>query len=100
MHAKGWSRKQAIDFMRENTALAENNIVNEVDRYIVWPGQALAYKTGELEIRRLREDARRRLGARFDVKAFHDAVLGSGAIALEPLRAVVEDYVDRTARTN
>ncbi|HEX2032577.1 MAG TPA: DUF885 domain-containing protein [Chloroflexota bacterium] len=90
MHAKGWSRRQAIDFMLAHTVLAEHNIVNEVDRYIVWPGQALAYKIGQLEIQRLRADAERRLGTRFDVKRFHDAVLGNGALALQPLRQAVE----------
>jgi uncharacterized protein (DUF885 family) len=98
MHAKGWTRRQAIDFMLAHTALAENNVVNEVDRYITWPGQALAYKTGQLELLRLRADAQRRLGARFDVKAFHDAVLGNGAVALGPLREAVEAHVARAAR--
>jgi uncharacterized protein (DUF885 family) len=93
MHAKGWSRQQAIDFMVGNTALAENNIVNEVDRYIAWPGQALAYKTGQLEILRLRREAESRLGERFDIKAFHDAVLGNGAVPLPSLRRSVEAYV-------
>ena len=68
MHALGWSRQQAIDYMVENTVLAENNIVNEVDRYLTWPGQALAYKVGQLEILALREEARKRLGERFDIK--------------------------------
>ncbi|HEX2184525.1 MAG TPA: DUF885 domain-containing protein, partial [Chloroflexota bacterium] len=90
MHAMGWSRRQAIDFMLAHTVLAENNIVNEVDRYIVWPGQALAYKIGQLELQRLRADAERRLGSRFDIKRFHDAVLGNGALALQPLRQAVE----------
>jgi len=90
MHALGWSRDQAIGYMLEHTALAENNIVNEVDRYITWPGQALAYKLGQLEIHRLREEARERLGPRFDVRAFHDAVLSNGALPLTSLRGVVE----------
>ena len=93
MHAKGWSRREAIDYMLAHTALAENNIVNEVDRYIAWPGQALAYKIGQLEIQRLREEAERRLGGRFDIKGFHDAVLENGALALEPLRRVVEEWM-------
>ena len=90
MHAMGWSRQQAIDFMTAHTALAANNIANEVDRYIVWPGQALAYKVGQLEILRLRDEARQRLGADFDIRAFHDAVLGQGAVGLAALRNVVE----------
>ncbi|MGI0149870.1 MAG: DUF885 domain-containing protein [Thermoplasmata archaeon] len=93
MHAKGWTRTQAIEFMLENTALAQNNIVNEVDRYIAWPGQALAYKIGQLEIRRLRADAERRLGSRFDLRAFHDAVLGNGAVSLETLRESIDAYI-------
>ena len=94
MHALGWTRQQAIDFMIANSALAPNNIANEVDRYIVWPGQALAYKTGQLEILRLRDEAERRSAGRFDIRAFHDAVLGNGAISLATLGAVVRG-VDR-----
>ena len=89
MHAMGWPRDRAIAFMRDHTALGANNIANEVDRYIVWPGQALAYKTGQLEILRLRDEARASLGAAFDIRAFHDAVLGNGAVPLETLREVV-----------
>jgi uncharacterized protein (DUF885 family) len=93
MHALGWTRQQAIDFLTEHSALGGNNIVNEVDRYIVWPGQALAYKTGQLEILRLRADARARLGDRFDIKAFHDTVLGAGAISLPALQGRVEAWL-------
>ncbi|HEU4571881.1 MAG TPA: DUF885 domain-containing protein [Candidatus Limnocylindrales bacterium] len=93
MHALGWTRRQAIDFMVDHTALGENNIANEVDRYIVWPGQALAYKTGQLEMLRLRDLARSRLGDRFDVRAFHDVLLGSGAVSLTTLAAQVEAWV-------
>jgi uncharacterized protein (DUF885 family) len=78
--------------MVENSVLAENNIVNEVDRYITWPGQALAYKVGQLEILRLREQAKQRLGSRFDIRAFHDVVLRNGAVALPVLRQQIEDY--------
>jgi uncharacterized protein (DUF885 family) len=92
MHAMGWTREQAIDFMVENTALAKNNIVNEVDRYITWPGQALAYKTGQLEIIRLRREAEARLGARFDVRRFHDILLGNGAIPLRALGQIIGSY--------
>lgn len=92
MHAMGWTREQAIDYMLENSALAKNNIVNEVDRYITWPGQALAYKTGQLEIVNLRKKAAARLGRRFDVKRFHDVLLGNGAIPLPALRQVMEGY--------
>ena len=89
MHALGWSRDRAVAFVRDHTALGANNVENEIDRYIVWPGQALAYKTGQLEILGLRDEARATLGAAFDIRAFHDAVLGNGAIPLETLRDVV-----------
>ena len=92
MHAMGWTRQQAIDFMLENTALAKNNIVNEVDRYITWPGQALAYKTGQLEIMKLRQGAEARLGKGFDIRRFHDALLGDGAVPLEALRRTLASY--------
>jgi uncharacterized protein (DUF885 family) len=89
MHALGWSRTAAIGFMTEHSALAPNNIANEVDRYLGWPGQALAYKIGQLEQRRLRADAEAALGARFDVRAFHDALLGHGALPLGVMRTAV-----------
>ena len=98
MHALGWTRRQAIDYLKLHSALGENNIANEVDRYIVWPGQALAYKVGQLEIVRLRREAERRLGARFDIKAFHDTVLGQGAVSLPALRGVVEAWLGRDPR--
>ncbi|HET9614686.1 MAG TPA: DUF885 domain-containing protein [Candidatus Limnocylindrales bacterium] len=93
LHALGWSRDAAIAFMLDHTALAENNIVNEVDRYLALPGQALAYKLGQLEIRRLREDARAALGDRFDIRAFHDVVLGQGAVGLGTLASIVDDWL-------
>jgi uncharacterized protein (DUF885 family) len=95
MHALGWTRREAIDFLKLHSALGQNNIVNEVDRYIVWPGQALAYKAGQLEIVRLRREAERRLGARFDIRTFHDTVLGQGAVSLPVLRTIVEDWLAR-----
>jgi uncharacterized protein (DUF885 family) len=97
MHALGWTRQKAIDFLSQHTALAANNIANEVDRYIVWPGQALAYKTGQLEILRLRDEARSRLGPAFDIRAFHDVVLGSGAVSLPLLRTLVADWLEGAA---
>jgi uncharacterized protein (DUF885 family) len=90
MHAMGWTRQQAIDFMAGHTALGLNNVTNEVDRYIAYVGQALAYKLGQLEILRLRDEARDRLGDRFDIRRFHDVVLGEGALPLPVLRRVVE----------
>ncbi|HYM84915.1 MAG TPA: DUF885 domain-containing protein [Candidatus Dormibacteraeota bacterium] len=95
MHALGWSRAEAIDFMTRHTALASNNIANEVDRYITWPGQALAYKLGQLELLRLRDVARDRLGAAFDIRDFHDTVLHEGALPLRTLARVVEAWLDR-----
>ena len=94
MHALGWTRRQAIDFLKDHSALGENNIANEVDRYIVWPGQALAYKVGQLEIVRLRRDAEARLGARFDIRSFHDTVLGAGAVSLPVLRGLVAAWLE------
>jgi len=95
MHALGWSRQQAIDFMQENTSLTLLNIRNEVDRYIAWPGQALAYKIGELKIRGLRSMAEKRLGKRFNLRQFHDLVLGSGAVPLDVLEQMVKDWITR-----
>jgi len=93
MHALGWTRDQAIAYMTEHTALATNNIANEIDRYIGMPGQALAYKTGQLEMLRLRESARSRLGARFDIRSFHDVLLGSGAVPMTTMAELVEGWV-------
>ncbi len=90
MHALGWTRDRAIEFMLAHTALATNNIVNEVDRYIVMPAQALAYKTGQLELLRLRDEARSRMGPTFDIRQFHDVVLGAGALPPAILRGRVE----------
>ena len=90
IHALGWTRQQAIDFMASHSALGENNIANEVDRYIAYAGQALAYKLGQLEILALRAEARQRQGDRFDIRRFHDAVLTEGALPLPVLRQVVE----------
>ncbi|WP_086934393.1 DUF885 domain-containing protein [Agarilytica rhodophyticola] len=93
LHAKGWSRQQAIDFMAENTALSLHNIESEVDRYITWPGQALAYKIGELKIRELRAMAEESLGDKFNVRYFHDAVLRNGAVPLTVLENLITDWV-------
>ena len=93
MHAKNWTRQAAIDYMEKNTALARNNIVNEVDRYIAWPGQALAYKVGQLEILRLREECKRQTGNQFDIREFHDILLRNGAVPLEVLRQIIAQYI-------
>jgi uncharacterized protein (DUF885 family) len=92
MHHLGWSRDRAVTFMREGTALSQSNIDNEIDRYIAWPGQATAYMVGRLRIRALRERARGRLGAGFDLKAFHDAVLRGGPVPLDTLDELVDGW--------
>ena len=96
IHAKGWTRQQAIDYMASRTALPIHEVTTEVDRYISWPGQALAYKLGELKIRELRARAEKALGTRFDVREFHDVVLGSGAVPLNVLEANVVAWIGRS----
>ncbi|MDP9844938.1 DUF885 domain-containing protein [Streptosporangium lutulentum] len=94
MHHLGWSRQQAMEFMWDNTATTRANVRNEIDRYISWPGQALAYMIGRREIRRLRAVAEDRLGARFDIRGFHGAVLGNGAVPLGVLDQIVTGWID------
>jgi uncharacterized protein (DUF885 family) len=98
MHAFGWSRERAIQFMANNSVLSLHNIEAEIDRYITWPGQALAYKTGELKIRELRARAEAALGAKFDVRAFHDLVLGSGPVPLSVLETMVDGWISSGGR--
>ncbi|WP_051704251.1 DUF885 family protein [Glycomyces sp. NRRL B-16210] len=93
MHAFGWSRQRAIDYMRDNTALSEVNIANEVDRYIAWPGQALAYMIGRRHIGELRTRAERELGDAFDLRHFHDRILSSGSIPLATMTEIVEAWI-------
>ncbi|HMI40956.1 MAG TPA: DUF885 domain-containing protein [Sphingomicrobium sp.] len=93
MHAKGWSKQQAVDYMTDNTALSAANIEAEVNRYIADPGQALAYKLGELKIRELRARAQSALGEKFDLRRFHDAVLGQGAVPLDTLEAQIDAWI-------
>jgi uncharacterized protein (DUF885 family) len=93
MHSMGWTREQAIQFFKDNTGKTDQDITVEVDRYIVWPGQALAYKLGQLKIRELRTEAEKRLGAKFDERAFHDAVLENGAVPLNVLEAHVRRWI-------
>ena len=94
IHAFGWSRQRAVDYMVENTALSRANIDAEVNRYITNPGQALAYKLGELRIRELRAKAERELGAKFDLRRFHDAVLGQGSLPLDALEAQIIAWIE------
>ena len=93
IHAKHWTRDQAIKYFMDNAPKAELDIVNEIDRYIAWPGQALAYKIGELKIHELRTHAHDQLGQKFDLKAFHDVVLGSGPLPLDILEHNVNDWI-------
>ena len=96
MHSMQWSRQQAIDFFKANAAKTEHDIVNEIDRYIGWPGQALAYKIGELKIKELRARAQQELGEKFEIREFHDVVLGSGAVTLDILEASVNTWIVQT----
>jgi uncharacterized protein (DUF885 family) len=97
MHSMGWTREQAIQFFKDNTGKTDQDITVEVDRYIVWPGQALAYKLGQLKIRELRTEAERRVGAKFNIRAFHDAVLEQGAVPLSLLEPHVKHWIDSQA---
>jgi uncharacterized protein (DUF885 family) len=98
MHYKGWTRQQAIDFFKDNAAKTETDIVNEIDRYISWPGQALAYKIGQLQMLDLRKKAEQALGDDFDVKAFHDELLGAGAIPMEILETRMNRWLTEQLR--
>ena len=93
LHSMGWTRDQAIDFFRANAAKTDQDIIVEVDRYIVWPGQALGYKMGQLKIRELRTNGEHQLGPRFDIRQFHDVVLGQGAVPLDVLERQVKAWV-------
>lgn len=94
IHYFGWTREQAITYFTENSALSEHNIAAEVDRYISWPGQALGYKMGELKIRELRKSCEDQLGERFDIRSFHDMILGSGGVPLGILEANTQAWLD------
>jgi prolyl oligopeptidase len=94
MHFKGWTRQQAIDFFKDNAAKTELDIINEIDRYIGWPGQALAYKIGQLKILQIRERAEIALGENFDVRAFHDELLGAGALPLDLLEQRMDAWLE------
>jgi uncharacterized protein (DUF885 family) len=93
LHAKGWTRQQAIDYLASNTALSLHECTTETDRYISWPGQALAYKMGELKLRELRRRAEEALGPRFDIREFHDRVLAGGTVTLPILETRIDAYI-------
>ncbi|MDP4535653.1 DUF885 domain-containing protein [Alkalimonas collagenimarina] len=95
LHAKGWSRQEAIDFLANNSALSMHNVVTEIDRYISWPGQALSYKLGEITIRRLRQEAEAALGSDFDIREFHDEVLKNGSVPLQVLERQINRYIEQ-----
>src|SRR5690606_30205023 len=95
MHFHGWSRDRAMQYMVDWTPISRGTIEQEIDRYIGWPGQALSYKMGQIEIDRLRREAEQALGDRFDIVGFHDTVLTSGSVTLPVLRRLVSDWVDR-----
>lgn len=96
MHAFGWSRQQAVDFMVENTAMSFHNVNTEIDRYIIWPGQACAYKVGEIKIRELRRKAEQKLGDKFDIKDYHQVFLSAGPMGLDTLEEAVDEYIENT----
>jgi uncharacterized protein (DUF885 family) len=98
MHSMGWSRERALDYLASNTALSTQEVRTETDRYIAWPGQALAYKMGELKILELRARAQKALGARFDIRAFHDAVLANGGVPLPILEQQIDAYIAAAQR--
>ena len=98
LHTKGWSREQAIDYMLGNSGMGRTDATAEVERYIAIPGQALAYKIGSMTIQRLRRQATKELGDRFDVRAFHEQVLGSGALPMAVLEAKIERWIAKEKR--
>jgi len=93
VHHYGWSREQALAYLRDNTALSEHEVTTEVDRYISWPAQALSYKLGEITIVKLRGEAEQALGDKFDIRAFHDAVLRQGSVPLPVLEQQVRQFI-------
>jgi len=93
IHAFGWSREEAVDFMAKNTALSLHEVNTEIDRYISWPGQALSYKIGEIKIRELREKAEKELGGNFDIREFHEIILEKGTVTLSLLEERINNYI-------
>jgi uncharacterized protein (DUF885 family) len=99
VHSQHWTRQQMVEYFHDHSAIDETNIQSEVDRYIAWPGQALGYKMGQLKILELREHAKKALGPKFDLKAFHDVVLDSGALPLDVLEHEVDAWIAKQAAT-
>ena len=95
MHDKRWSREQAITYMLDKTGMTEAEVVREIERYVVWPGQATAYKVGQLAILKIRSLAERELGEKFDIKQFHEVILSNGAMPLDILESTIIDWVDK-----
>jgi uncharacterized protein (DUF885 family) len=93
MHDKRWSREQAITYMLDKTGMTEAEVVREIERYVVWPGQATAYKVGQLAILKIRSLAERELGEKFDIKQFHEVILSNGAMPLDILESTIIDWV-------
>jgi uncharacterized protein (DUF885 family) len=93
LHAKGWTREQAVNYLADNTALSLHEVNTEINRYISWPGQALAYKMGELKIKELRKRAEDKLQAKFDIREFHDLVLSQGTVTLAILEGMVDKFI-------
>ncbi|SFT63453.1 Uncharacterized conserved protein, DUF885 familyt [Pseudoalteromonas sp. DSM 26666] len=93
IHAFGWSRQKAIDYLADHTALPQSAVEDQIDRYISWPGQALSYKMGEIKIRELRAKAEKQLGAKFDIRSFHDTVIGQGSLPMAVLEDVINDWI-------
>jgi len=93
IHAFGWSRQKAIDYLADHTALPQSAVEDQIDRYISWPGQALSYKMGEIKIRELRAKAEKQLGAQFDIRSFHDTVIGQGSLPMAVLEDVINDWI-------
>ena len=93
IHSKGWTEQQAIEFFKQNSPIAEGQIVSEVRRYFAWPGQATTYKIGMLKILELRQKAKMELGDKFDIRGFHDTVLGGGSVPLDILERMVDTWI-------
>jgi len=93
IHSQGWGREQVVEFFRQSGAVDEPTIQSETDRYIAWPAQALSYKLGQLKIRELRERARKELGAKFDIRTFHDEIINGGTLPLDLLEARTDQWI-------